>query len=236
MDSLYKEFQEFINLIFPNKGIISIWGDYGVGKTTFSLQKAIDIAAKEKNVIYIYTKPNFPFKKINDLIQKSIKKILNNITFIKSLKFEDLYSLVFDLEFLVLNANREANNKINLIIIDSVTDLYRLELNKESKEKNFLLNYKLSQILANLSFLNEIYSIEILIVNNKTNIVYNGQIVEAQSGGLVMDYWINSTIKIIRTNKLNQRKFIFNKRNEKKTIESSAILTKNGFLTIKKIL
>ncbi|MFX0032185.1 MAG: hypothetical protein ACFE8E_01425 [Candidatus Hodarchaeota archaeon] len=234
MDSLYKEFQEFINLLFPNKGIISIWGDYGVGKTTFSIQKAIDMAIKEKNIIYIYTKPNFPFKKINDLIQTSIKKVLDNITFIKALDFEDLCSLVFNLEFLVLNVNKEAKNKIYLIVIDSITDLYRLELNKESKEKNFLLNYKLSQILANLSFLNETYSIEILIVNNKTNIVSNGHLVEVQSGGLVMDYWINSTIKIIRTNKLSQRKFIFNKKDEEKTIESSAILTKNGFLTIKK--
>jgi RecA/RadA recombinase len=230
MHSLYKEFQEFFNLLFPNKGIISIWGDYGVGKTTFSLQKAIDTASNEKNIVYIYTKPNFPFEKINNLIQESIKKILYNITFLKSLNFEDLYSLVFDLEFFVLDVINKAKSKIELIIIDSITDLYRLELNKESKEKNFLLNYKLSQMLANLFFLNETYNINILIVNNKTNITSNGHLIEVQSGGLVMDYWINSTIKIIRTHQLNQRKFILKKKDESKIIESSAILTKTGFL------
>ncbi|MFW9770617.1 MAG: hypothetical protein ACFFFB_06605 [Candidatus Heimdallarchaeota archaeon] len=224
MFSENKEFNELIHLFFSNKGIISIWGDYGVGKTTFSLQMALDTAFKEKTVIYIYTKPNFPYEKINNFIQDSNQKILNNINFIQSLNFEDLYSLVFNLEFIVL----DKNTRIELIIVDSITDLYRIELNRENKEKNFLMNYKLSQILANLSYLNKTYNIDILIVNNKTYIDSNGQIIEVQSGGLVMEYWINSTIKIIRTNKLNQRKFIFNTEN-KEIIKKLVTLTKNGF-------
>lgn len=225
MNSFNEEFNQFFTLVFSNKAITSIWGDYGVGKTTFSLQKAIATASKEKKVIYIYTKPNFPFEKVNNLIKNSNKKILDNIHFIISLNFEDLYSLVFNLEYILLD---KENNNLELIIIDSITDLYRLELNRESKEKNFILNYKLSQILANLSYLNETYNTNVLIVSNKANINRNGQIIETQSGGLVMEYWINSTIKITRTNKLNQRKFIFNK-NSKKLVEISATLTENGF-------
>ncbi|MFX1235643.1 MAG: hypothetical protein ACFFBY_14000, partial [Promethearchaeota archaeon] len=80
----------------------------------------------------------------------------------------------------------------------------------------------------NLSYLNKTYNIDILIVNNKTYIDSNRQIIEVQSGGLVMEYWINSTIKIIRTNKLNQRKFIFNTEN-KEIIKKLVTLTKNGF-------
>ncbi|MFX1496610.1 MAG: hypothetical protein ACFFBH_03695 [Promethearchaeota archaeon] len=226
MNSLNEEFNQFINLTFSNKEITSIWGDYGVGKTTFSIQNAIATASREKTVIYIYTKPNFPFEKVNNLIKNSPKKILDNISFIISLNFEDLYSLVFNLEFIILDKD---NSSLELIIIDSITDLYRMELNRESKEKNFIMNYKLSQILANLSYLNKTYNIHILIVNNKSDVNRNGQIIEVQSGGLVMEYWINSTIKITRTNKLNQRKFVFNKSN-KKLIAISATLTENGFL------
>ncbi|MFX0024953.1 MAG: hypothetical protein ACFE8M_00950 [Candidatus Hermodarchaeota archaeon] len=230
MDSLIKPFNELFNLIFPIKGILSVWGDFGVGKTTFSLQKAINYASGKNKIIYIYTKPNTPFEKINNFAQKSVRNALDNIIFIKSLNFEDLYSLVFNLEFIVLDAYKKPYNSIELIIIDSITDLYRLELNRESKEKNFLLNYKLNQILANLFYLNKKYSINIIVVNTQTNINQNGHLIEVQSGGKVMDYWIDSSLKILRTNKLNCRRFVFTKKDDKKTIESLSILTQNGFI------
>ncbi|MFX0019802.1 MAG: hypothetical protein ACFFBT_17555 [Promethearchaeota archaeon] len=230
MDFLIKPFNELFNYIFPIKGIVSVWGDFGVGKTTFSLQKAINYASEKKKIIYIYTKPNFPFEKINNIVQKSVRNTLDNIIFIKSLNFEDLYSLVFNLEFIVIDSYKKPNNIIDLIIIDSITDLYRLELNRESKEKNFLLNYKLNQILANLFFLNKKYHINILVVNSQTNINQNGQLIEVQSGGKVMDYWIDNSLKILRTNKLTCRKFVFKIKNNKKVIESLTTLTQDGFI------
>ena len=230
MDYLIKPFNELFNYLFPIKGILSVWGDFGVGKTTFSLQKAIDYALGKNKIIYIYTKPNFPFEKINKYVQKSVKDTLDNMIFIKSLNFEDLYSLVFNLEFIVLDTYKKPNTIIDLIIIDSITDLYRLELNRESKEKNFLLNYKLNQILANLFFLNKKYSINIIVVNTQTNINQNGQLIEVQSGGKVMDYWIDNSLKILRTNKLNCRRFVFKKRKNKKAIESLSTLTQDGFI------
>jgi hypothetical protein len=105
-----------------------------------------------------------------------------------------------------------------------------LELNRESKEKNFLLNYKLNQILANLFFLNKKYSINIIVVNTQTNINQNGQLIEVQSGGKVMDYWIDSSLKILRTNELNCRRFVFKKKNNKKAIASLSTLTQDGFI------
>lgn len=230
MDYLIKPFNELFNFIFPIKGILSVWGDFGVGKTTFSLQKAINYASGKNKIIYIYTKPNFPFEKINNIVQKSVRNTLDNMIFIKSLNFEDLYSIVFNLEFIVLDTYKKPNKIIELIIIDSITDLYRLELNRESKEKNFLLNYKLNQILANLFFLNKKYSINIIVVNTQTNINQNGQLIEVQSGGKVMDYWIDSSLKILRTNKLNRRRFVFKKKNNKKAIESLSTLTQDGFI------
>ena len=98
------------------------------------------------------------------------------------------------------------------------------------KEKNFLLNYKLNQILANLFFLNKKYSINIIVVNTQTNIDQNGQLIEAQSGGRVMDYWIDSSLKILRTNELNHRRFVFKKKQNKKTISSLSTLTQDGFI------
>jgi len=210
------------------KGIFSIWGDFGVGKTTFALQTAINTVKNNENVIYIYTKPNLPYEKLISL-SKGSEKVLDGITIIKPMNFEDLNKIVFNLEFLILKNLAQNEDKLKLIIIDSITNLYRLELNQENKEKNYSLNYKLHQILANLTYLNEIYNIEILIVNELSRKNYNDQFIEVQSGGKAMEFWVNFNLKITKTKTLNQRKFIFSNMTENRSYEFTLNLREEGF-------
>lgn len=221
-----------LNKIFKsfslNKGIISIWGDFGVGKTTFALQTAINTIKNANKIIYIYSKPNFPAEKIKNLVRGS-RESLNNIIFIQTENFEDVYNIVFNLEFLILNSLNITKEKYKLIVIDSLTGLYRLALNKAKKEQNYNLNYTLNQILANLLNINISYDIEILIVNEKVNMLINNQIIEIQSGGKVMDYWVPTNIKIERTKILKERRFLLTKRPEIQNMEFKSRLTENGF-------
>jgi len=210
------------------KGIFSIWGDFGVGKTTFALQTAINTVKNNENAIYIYTKPNLPYEKLISL-SKGSEEVLDRITIIKPMNFNDLYNIIFNLEFLILKKLENNEDKLKLIIIDSITNLYRLELNQENKEKNYSLNYKLHQILANLTYLNEIYSIEILIVNELSRKNYNDQFIEVQSGGKAMEFWVNFNLKITKTKTLNQRKFIFNNITENRSYEFTLNLREEGF-------
>jgi len=221
----------------PLEGIVSIYGDFGVGKTTFSLQTAINAANLKKKVVYIYTKPNFPIEKISNQINKdksesatedSINPI-DEIIFIQTTDFNDLNTIVFNLEFMVLNNLKENDNLLNLIVIDSITDLYRLELDREKKVKNVSLNYQLNQIMANLFYINETYSIEVLVANELSKKNQDGQTVEVQSGGKVMDYWIQYAIKINRTEKLNERKFVLTKHPNNKSLDLTAELSNKGF-------
>ena len=64
-------------------------------------------------------------------------------------------------------------------------------------------------MLANLTYLNKIYDIQILIVNEVSRKTYEGQSIEVQSGGKVMEFWVNFNLKITKTENLNERKFIF---------------------------
>ena len=212
----------------PINGILSIWGDFGVGKTTFALQIAMN-SAKLGEVVYIYSKPNFPYEKVGKILSDNPSNILNNITFISSLNFTDLNSIVLKLEFLILDYLNENKTPMDLIIIDSITDLYRLELNRDKKEKNVLLNYQLNQMLASLYHINENYGTEVLIVNELSRKNYDDYTKEVQSGGKVMDYWVRNSIKISRTKKLNIRMFEITKHPEMKTFQFLSDLTEHGF-------
>jgi RecA/RadA recombinase len=222
------ELNQHFNSIDTLKGIFSVFGDFGVGKTIFSIQTAINSAKLGKNIIYIYTKPNIPSERILLTIKKS-KEILDNIIFIQITDFSELYKIIFNFEFLILDNLKKKKIIPNLIVIDSITHLYRIELNQDKKELNYNLNYQLNQILANLFFLNEIYKIEILIVNEISRKMVNDQIVEVQSGGKVMEYWANYNLKIAKTKKLNERKLIFNEVSENLTFKCVTNLTQKGF-------
>lgn len=218
------ELNNYVSSI-AQQGIFSIFGDFGVGKTTFALQTALNSAKLGRYVIFVYTKPNFPSEKIQ-LIFKNSDEILENILFIQTTKFIELFKIIFNFEFLVL---KEAHQKLDLIIIDSITNLYRLELNMEKKEKNYNLNYQLNQMLANLTYLNQIYGIEIMVVNEVSKKNLDDQIIEVESGGKVMEFWVDKSLKITKTKKLNERKFFLSNISENRVVESSSNLTENGF-------
>ena len=211
-----------------SKGIISVWGDFGVGKTTFVLQTVINSVYLRNKILFIYTKPNFPIEKINKIFGV-YDDTHENLTFIQPINYDDLHKIVYNLEFLILSRINDQHTQYSLIVIDSVTDLYRLELNNRKKEKNYELNYILNQILANLFFIHNKYNIEILIVNEKASKQEENQIIEIQSGGNVIEYWVSTDIKIERTEILNQRKFTVSNRPEIFNKEFFSELTETGF-------
>ncbi|MFX1364361.1 MAG: hypothetical protein ACFFCE_00765 [Promethearchaeota archaeon] len=222
------ELNKYFNSIDSFQGIFSVFGDFGTGKTTFSLQTAINSAEIDKSVIYIFTKPNFPYEKIK-LICKFSKQIEKKIHFIHTLNFRELYRLIFNLEFLILEYLTQNKPRFNLIVIDSITNLYRLELNNDNKEKNYSLNYQLNQMLANLAYLNEKYFIDVLIVNELNIKRIENQTIEIQSGGKVMEFWAKYLLKITKTQILNERKFLFTNTAKQYSLEFTSSLGEQGF-------
>ncbi len=210
------------------QGIFSLFGDFGVGKTTFALQTAFNSIKQGNFTIYVYTKPNFPSEKIL-LINKHSQDILNNIIFIQTTSFEELSSIIFNFEFLILNYLNNQKPKLEMIIIDSITNLYRLELNKNKKEKNYNLNYKLNQMLATLTYLNQSYGIEILVINELSRKSLDDLIIDVESGGNVMKYWVKYNLKISKTSKLNERKLLFKSIADNYTIKLIQNLREQGF-------
>jgi len=210
-------------------GIFSVWGAFGVGKTTFALQTALETTKVGNQVLYLYTKPNLPFLKIRNLFRNNIE-CLDKFIVIYPIDFNDLTKIIFNLEFLILTNGNEKKHSYKLIVIDSLTDLYRIGLNRERKAINYDLNYQLNQILANLSHLNKRYNIDVLIINETTKRRINDHFIEKQSGGKVMEYWVSMSFKIERTNKKNTRNIFLEENIENKRIHFESTLTESGFL------
>ncbi len=215
------------------KGIASVFGEFGVGKTTFALQTAVHALKQKKKVAYIYTKPSFPFERMVALTQinnsTTLDDLYKDFILIQIENFKELYELSLNFEFFILNHLKDKPTQSFFVVFDSVTDLYRIGISRDKKEKTQNLNFKLNQILATLAYLNEIYNLELLIVNEITHKSEGEKTLEVQSGGKVMDYWVAYSIKIIRTEESGMRRFELVKYPNNVNLDCTSKLSEKGF-------
>ncbi|MBW2977471.1 DNA repair and recombination protein RadB [Candidatus Woesearchaeota archaeon] len=138
------------------KDIVStIYGPAGSGKTLLCLLALLKIAGEGKKIIYIDTEGGFSVERLKQL-NNDYKKILDNVLFLRPTTFKEQKESFERLKEVI-------NEKIGLIIIDTVSMLYRLELGKN--EDVYGVNKELGQ---QLGYLNEIVrkkNIPVLITN-----------------------------------------------------------------------
>tara|TARA_Y100000310_G_scaffold317308_1_gene370047 strand:- start:1164 stop:1877 length:714 start_codon:yes stop_codon:yes gene_type:complete len=208
--------------------ITTIYGPAGAGKTNLCLLCATNTARNRKKVVYIDTENNFSierFKQICESISQNYAKLLNNIVFLRPATFDEQKKTFEKLKDIV-------NNKVGLIVFDSVAMLYRLELGKN--EDVYEVNRALG---AQLAYLKEIASkkhIPVLITNqvyadfedkDKINIV----------GGDLLKYGSKCLLELQTTPSGNRRVIIKKHRHlpaEKeitfKIVEGGILGTKEG--------
>ena len=139
--------------------ITTIYGPAGSGKTNLCILCAVNAARERKKVIYIDTENNFSldrFKQICESISQNYAKLLNYIVFLRPATFDEQKKTFEKLKEVV-------NNKIGLIIFDSVAMLYRLELAK--KGDIYEVNNDLGMQIAYLKQIASKKHIPVLITN-----------------------------------------------------------------------
>jgi len=123
--------------------ITTIYGPAGSGKTTFCLLCMIDIIEKGKKVIFIDSEGGFSVTRLGQLT-KNCQDVLDKVIFLRPTNFEE-QKKVFE------NLKEAVTEKTGLIIVDTISMLYRLELANEENAQN--ANRELSK---QISILNEI--------------------------------------------------------------------------------
>ncbi|MCK4589196.1 MAG: DNA repair and recombination protein RadB [Nanoarchaeota archaeon] len=138
------------------KGIITtIYGPSGSGKTNLCLLPLIWAAGHGKKIIYIDTEGSFSVERLKQ-ITRHYKRVLENTLFFKPTNFEEQKKVFKDVRKVI-------NKKIGLIIVDTISMLYRLELGqtKEIYEVNSTLGQQISYLMA----IARKYKLPVLIAN-----------------------------------------------------------------------
>lgn len=223
ISSINSELNEIINESDERKGIISVWGDVGVGKTTLCLTVSLSKLAMGKKVIYIYTKPEFNNERFSQL--KSAFKEFDLFNFILYLpnSVPELLDIIMNLEFLILEEIRlVGHSNIGLIVLDTCSTLIQLQGGLEQTSQD--MDTKLGVILATLDYLLANYHIPIIITSRLVSKFSesDNKYIEYPASEKVVNNFAFYSIKIERTEEAGFRELLV----EKKSSEHSFNLQK----------
>ena len=184
------------------KDIITlIYGPGASGKSNFMTLAACHQAKKDKKIIFIDTEGSFSIDRINQMCIGMPEFVLNNIVILKPTNFQEQKNSFFKL----LREIKESKN-IGLVVVDSMTMLYRLELADARKiglEEVRNVNNDLAKQMRALYEIARKRGIPVLI----TSQVYNEFLSEADwmagkeagvnvVGGDILKYWSKCIIEL----------------------------------------
>ncbi len=206
----------------PNVHIIEIYGEAASGKTTLAIQIATDYIWNDKNVIYICTEIPLPLERFQQISGK-------NATSYKNLELISINS--FNQQIKIIDNLYELSLKMpDLLIFDTISRLYRLEL--EEEKKNYLLNRELNRQIALLKYYATRYDFKIILTNQVHANIRSKTDTEPVAK-TVVDFWADIIIKTKKTGHLGKRKMMIINPEIDETKEFLLDLYHRGFQEVK---
>jgi DNA repair protein RadB len=172
---------------YENDIITTVYGPAGTGKTTQCLLACIAVCSAGKKVIYVDTEGGFSVERLRQLAGYE-DSMLKNILILHPTSFEEQ-------DKAIQNVRQMVNAKIGLIVVDTISMLYRIEcgMTKDIKTTN-------NELGIQISILNTIartMSIPVLLTNQVYS-DFDGRDSVRMVGGDILAYSSKCLIELAR--------------------------------------
>jgi len=135
--------------------ITTIFGPAGSGKTNIAMLASVQVALSGKKVIYVDTEGGFSVERLKQLTKK-YEHVQKNILFLTPTSFRQQIKAMEKLK-------KAINSKIGLIVVDTISMLYRLHLGKD--EDVYDINRALGKQIASLTEIARKKKIPVFLTN-----------------------------------------------------------------------
>jgi len=168
--------------------ITAIYGPSASGKTNISIITAINVVLSGKKAVYVDTEGGLSFERVRQISKERFEEVLKNIYLFQPINFQEQKRDIYNIYKYV----KERKEEVGIIIIDSISMLYRLERgDQEVREVNLELAKQL-QILAEIA---RRYKIPILVTNQVYSPFEEKDKIEVVGGDLIK-YWSKCLIEL----------------------------------------
>ena len=215
-----KNIDELLGGGFESGTVTQLYGEAGSGKTNICLQTAVECARKGKTVIFIDSEGFSPerFLQIANAKPKplqglrgrgaephsantntntnetseTVERIAQRITIYEPHSFEQQTSCIDEIEELI--KEKEGESGVALVILDSATLFYRLELDEE---RSIYLRRVLANQIMHLLELARRYDLAVIITNQVYMDIEEGNL--RPSGGYALEHLSKVIVQLEKT-------------------------------------
>ena len=203
-----------------------IYGEPGSGKTALALQTTISYARGGYGTLFVDVDTRLSTDRLTQLAGIDSGKILSLIFVARPTSFHDLTGLLQNLDSYV-------NPKMALIVVDTVTSLYRAEL----KENNvFHMNRELNLQLGYLTEIAKAYHLTVILTSQVRSLPQKGYVssIVEPVATRVLKYWSKNIVRIVSSQGSQARELVVEKasRPDATRHRLQTWLTKEGFVEI----
>ncbi|MGQ9530323.1 MAG: ATPase domain-containing protein [Candidatus Bathycorpusculaceae bacterium] len=151
------ELDKFLDGGIPLDNVSLIYGEAETGKTTLTMQLAINCALQGYKTLFVDCDGTFSARRLSQIASENFKKVAELIILMKPNNFREQTVAIDQLpEYITKN--------FGLLVIDTLTSQYRVEV-AENPDKAFRLNRELNRQMALLAQIAKTRKIAVVITS-----------------------------------------------------------------------
>jgi len=185
-----------------------VYGEAETGKTCLAIQCAVNAARLGCKTIFIDTEGTFSPRRLSQIAHRDLDEVSPLITLVRPSTFQE-QALVID------RLDNYLTSTVGLVVVDTITSLYRVELGGE-KEATFDLNRELGRQLACLAEVSRTRKVAALVTSQVRSVFTGGFFEMEPVATRVLRFWSDTVLHLKSTSQRNAVKAVLEKHLERK--------------------
>jgi len=185
-----------------------VYGEAETGKTCLAIQCAVNAARLSCKTIFVDSDNTFSARRLSQIASHDLDEVSPLITLVKPSSFQE-QALAID------RLDEYLTPTVGVVVIDTVTSLYRAEIGEE-KEATFALNRELGRQLACLAQVAKTKKVAVLLTSQVRSVFMNGFVEIEPVATRVLRFWSDTVLNLKPTSQGNTLKAVLEKHSRRK--------------------
>jgi len=212
---------KLLNGGLPIDGVSLVYGEAETGKSSLAVQCAVNTARIGCKTLFIDSDGTFSPRRLSQIAYYDSEKVSPLITLVKPTTFEEQAMAIDNLDAYI-------TEKAWLVVVDTITSLYRAELGESNK--TFALNRELNRQVACLAQFAKTHKVAVLIVSQVRSVFAETYVSIEPVATRVLKFWSEVVLNLKHADQPRVIKALLEKRPKRRSpascyliIESSGI-------------
>jgi len=175
---------------FPTEAVSLVYGEAETGKTSLAVQCAVNCARRGIKPLFIDTDGTFSYERLSQIAEYDYEKISPLMIIMRPITFQEQSRAIDHLEKVI-------TNKFGLIVVDTVTSLYRVEF--DDTEETYAANRELNRQLAVLTQIAKTCGVAVLVISQVRSVPFGETVEMKPVATRVLNYWSDIILDMKQT-------------------------------------